>query len=348
MSDPAVAHRSFLRRVRDEGFTPAEFRTIAITALVLVGAIVITGGAVRLTGSGLGCDDWPNCNDERILDVSSGHAAVEQINRLFTFLVGIGVLLAAAAAWYRRPRRRDLLAYSLVMLIGVPAQGLVGAVVIWTDLHPAAVQWHFLLSMVLVWAAVMLVIRSGEPDGPRRVPSVVPRVRRRVQLLTICTGITIVLGTVVTNTGPHAGDEESRRFFGTTKVVDGVEVSDVSGSALEWVSRIHGVFVWVTVAVALSLMWMLRRLPHDRRTLDAPLTAWLLTALAQGTIGYVQYASGLPIGLVLLHMLGATVLAGMTTWLWASTSRISEDMDDMIDRTVEAQREHRRRRAAAP
>jgi len=173
-------------------------------------------------------------------------------------------------------------------------------------------------------------------------------VRRRVRLLTICTGVTIVLGTVVTNTGPHAGDEESRRFFGTTKVVDGVEVSDVSGSALEWVSRIHGVFVWVTVAVALSLMWMLRRLPHDRRTLDAPLTAWLLTALAQGTIGYVQYASGLPIGLVLLHMLGATVLVGMTTWLWASTSRISEDMADMIDRTVEAQREHRRRRAAAP
>lgn len=324
-----------VRRVRAEGFTPREFTTICVTALVLLGTIVVSGGAVRLTGSGLGCKDWPNCNDERVLDVSTGHAAVEQINRLFTFLVCIGVALAAAAAWYRRPRRRDLLVLSMVMLIGVPAQGLVGAVVIWTKLHPAAVQWHFLLSMILVWAAVMMLVRSREPDGGRRIPAVVPRVRNRVRLLAVWTGITVVLGTVVTNTGPHAGDDEARRFWGST--------TDISGTALHWVSRIHGIVVWVTVAVALSLLWQLRRLRHDREVLDAPVTAWIITAVVQGAVGYTQYAAGLPVGLVLVHMAGATTLVGVTAWLWCATSRVSESGSEMVERVAS-----RRARRTAP
>lgn len=308
--------REKIRRVRSEGFTPREFKAVCVTALVLLGIIVVSGGAVRLTGSGLGCDDWPNCNNEKVLDVSSKHAAIEQINRLFTFLVSFGVALVAVAAWYRRPRRRDLLTLGLVLLVGVPAQGLVGAVVVWTDLHPAAIQWHFLLSMVLVWAAVLLLRRADEPDAGRRVPAVVPRVRRRVRLLTLWTVVTVVLGTVVTNTGPHAGDEEARRFFGST--------DDISGTWLEWVSRIHGVVVWITVAVALSLLWQLRRLGHDREVLDAPLTAWIITAVVQGAIGYVQYGAGLPAGLVLVHMAGATVLVGITAWLWSATTVVQQ------------------------
>lgn len=333
--------KGLVHRIRTEGFTPREFQVIAVTALVLLGIIIVSGGLVRLTGSGLGCNDWPNCNNEKFLDVSSGHAAIEQINRLFTFLVGIGVLLAAAAAWYRRPRRRDLLTYALIMLLGVPAQGLVGAVVVWTGLNPFAVQWHFLLSAILIWAAVMLVVRSREPDGGHRVPSVVPRVRARVRLLTILTGLTVVIGTVVTNTGPHAGDEEAQRFFGRATTIDGYVVDDVNGHALTWVTRIHGIVVWITVLTALSLLWMLRKLPHDRKVLDGPLTGWLLAALVQGAIGYVQYAAGLPIGLVALHLAGATTVVGMTAWLYASTTRIALDADEMIDRTVEAQRSKR-------
>ena len=322
------------RRVRKEGFTPTEFRTICVAALVLLGTIVVTGGLVRLTGSGLGCNDWPNCNDTQIVDVSTKHAAIEQINRLFTFLVSIGVALAALAAWFRRPRRRDLLLFSLIMLVGVPAQGLVGAVVVWSKLNPALVQVHFVLSMVLVWAAVMMLVRSREPDNGRRVNAVVPRTRRRVRLLALWTMLAVLAGTVVTGAGPHAGDAlgddglactagAAKRFFG--------HECDINGGALVWVTRVHGTIVWITVAIAFSLLWNLRRLRHDRAVLDAPLTAWLLTAVVQGAVGYLQYSNGLPVALVALHLAGATVLVGCTAWLYASTTKVSLSAAQAVD-----------------
>lgn len=328
--------RSFVRRVRAEGFTPREFQTICVGALALLGIIVVSGGLVRLTGSGLGCNDWPNCNDSKVVDVSNKHAAIEQVNRLFTFLVSIGVALAAAAAWYRRPRRRDLLVLGLIMLIGVPAQGIVGAIVVWSKLHPATVQLHFVLSMVLIWAAVIMIVRSRQPDRGRRSAAVVPRIRRRVRLLAVWSMIAVVAGTVVTGTGPHAGEalkdengvcvggtDAARRFFG--------ESCEINGDALVWATRVHGAIVWVTVAIAFSLLWSLRRLRHDREVLDAPLTAWLITAFVQGAIGYTQYANELPIALVAIHLGGATVLTGCTAWLWASTSKVTQPASEMID-----------------
>ena len=316
-----------------------------MAALVLLGAIVVTGGLVRLTGSGLGCNDWPNCNDTKIIDVSSKHAAIEQINRLFTFLVSIGVALAALAAWFRKPRRRDLLTFGLVMLIGVPAQGLVGAIVVWSKLHPAMVQMHFVLSMVLVWAAVMMLVRSREPEHRRRVSNVVPRTRRRVRLLAFWTTLSVLVGTVVTGTGPHAGDAvnddgvqcavgAAKRFFG--------EECSINGNALVWVTRVHGTTVWITVAVALSLLWNLRRLRHDREALDAPLTAWLLVAMVQGGVGYVQYANGLPVALVAIHLAGATTLVGCTAWLWSQTTKPSGSVTETLDELAKLVDERRK------
>ena len=156
--------RLLIKRVRSEGFTPDEFHKICIAALVLVGVIVVTGAAVRLTGSGLGCNDWPNCNENELVDVSSQHSAIEQINRLFTFVVGLAVVLAALGAWVRRPRRRDLVWLSMALVAGIPAQGVVGAIVVWTSLNPFAVQLHFVLSMALVAIAVVLggaIARAG-------------------------------------------------------------------------------------------------------------------------------------------------------------------------------------------
>ena len=192
----------------------------------------------------------------------------------------------------------------------------------WANLHPATVQLHFILSMVLVWAAVMMLARSNEPDGGERVASVVPRVRRRVMWLVAFTWLAVLAGTVVTGTGPHAGDTEARRFFGSQTAID--------GDALSWVSRIHGVIVWITVGIALSLLWMLRKLRQDRKRLDAPLTAWIITAFVQGTIGYVQYAAGLPAGLVVLHVAGATTLMAVTAWLWSATSRVNVTADELV------------------
>ena len=294
--------------MRAEGFTPDEFHKVCVTALVLVAVIVVTGAAVRLTGSGLGCNDWPNCNDKKLVDVSSHHSAIEQINRLFTFVVGLAVVLAALGAWLRRPRRRDLLWLSMALVAGIPAQGIVGAVVVWTDLNPLAVQLHFVLSMVLVAIAVVLVIRSREPDGARRISTVVPRTRHRLRLMVAWTALAIVAGTVVTGTGPHAGDEKARRF---------------TFLSITWVARIHSAIVWITVLMALSLLWHLRKRDHDREVLDAPLTVWMCVAILQGGVGYLQCANGVPATLVAVHVALATTLWATSVWLWCATSRPS-------------------------
>ncbi|MEP7201214.1 MAG: COX15/CtaA family protein [Ilumatobacteraceae bacterium] len=307
--------RQLVRRVRSAGFTPDEFHKICVSALVLLGVIVVTGAAVRLTGAGLGCNDWPNCNDSEFVDVSSQHSAIEQINRLFTFVVGLAVVLAALGAWLRRPRRRDLLWLSTALVAGIPAQGLIGAVVVWSDLNPAAVQLHFILSMVLVALAVVLVIRSREPDNAKRVSTVVPRTRRRVRLVLIWTGLAIIAGTVVTGTGPHAGDDKARRF---------------TFFSVTWATRIHSVVVWVAVLMALGLLWHLRKRAHDREVLDAPLTVWMCVALAQGGVGYLQYANGVPPALVALHVALATSLWATSVWLWCSTSRVTGSARNMI------------------
>jgi heme a synthase len=324
-----VRLRQLIKRVRAEGFTPAEFHKICVSALVLLCVIVVTGAAVRLTGSGLGCVDWPNCNDSNLVDVSSQHSAIEQVNRLFTFVVGLAVVLAALGAWLRRPRRRDLLVLSMSLVAGIPAQGIVGAIVVWTDLNPVAVQLHFVLSMVLVAIAVVLVIRSREPDDAKRVSAVVPRTRHRVRLLVVWTALAILAGTVVTGTGPHAGDEKARRF---------------TFLSITWVTRIHSVIVWVAVLMALSLLWHLRRRAHDREVLDAPLTLWICVAVAQGAVGYLQYANGVPASLVAVHVALATTLWATSVWLWCSTSRASGTARSMI---AASQSGARRRRSVA-
>jgi cytochrome c oxidase assembly protein subunit 15 len=135
--------------------------------------------------------------------------------------------------------------------------------------------------------------------------------------------LALVAGSFVTGTGPHAGDDKAKRFFGTAQ--------DIDGHALVWITRTHSAVVWITVLVAFSLLWSLRKLSHDREVLDAPLTAWLVAAVAQGAVGYIQYASGLPVALVAVHLAGAATLTGCTAWLWCSTTKVVAPAEDMID-----------------
>lgn len=294
-------------QVRGWRMSPARYRAVCVLALALLCIIVVSGAAVRLTGSGLGCDDWPNCNESRLVDVSSKHAAIEQINRLFTGLVSAGVILAVLGALRRSPRRRDLTWLSLGLVLGVLAQIVLGGITVLVDLHPAAVQGHLLVSMVLVANAVVLVRRAGEPDtssaSPRR-KVVSPPVSRLATALAVTTALAIVGGTIVTGAGPHAGDEDARRF----------------GIAISTAVRIHSAAVWIAVLSALLLLRELRRRADDRATLDGPLSAWLAVAVMQGAIGYLQYFSDVPAVLVGLHVAGATALWGVTVWLLAVTT----------------------------
>lgn len=318
--------KAAIRRIRRDGFTPTEFHRICVAALFFLGAIIVTGALVRLTGSGLGCTNWPNCSDTKLVDVSSKHAAIEQINRFFTFLVGLAVILAALAALVRKPRRRDLTWLSLALVAGVPAQGLVGALVVWSDLHPAAVQLHMLLSLVLIALAVILVVRSRQPDGGKRVLTVTRRTRAAVWGVVMLTSLAVVAGTVVTGTGPHAGDEEARRF----------------GFAITTVTRIHSVIVWIALFAALRLLWRLRTKPRDRAVLASPLTAFLVALVMQGLIGYIQYASKLPVGLVLAHIAGATVVFGLAVWMLTMTSEVSLSPVNTVDEVIARTRRQRK------
>ncbi len=279
--------------------SPARYRLITAVALALLIVIVITGAAVRLTGSGLGCDDWPNCNDQRLIDVSSGHAAIEQVNRLFTGLVAFAVIAAVLGSLWRTPRRRDLTLLSLGLVAGVLGQIVLGGITVLVDLHPLAVQSHMLLSMVLVATAVVLLRRAGEPDGSVRRPSVGITSRRLVWALATATGLAIVAGTVVTGAGPHAGDEDVQRF-------------DV---AISSAARIHGTTVLIAVALAVVLAAHVQRRPAERAVLQGPVSSWIFVGLLQAAVGYIQYFNDVPELLVAIHVALATALWSMTVWL---------------------------------
>ena len=283
---------------------PSTYRKTSVVVLAALFAIVVTGAAVRLSGSGLGCSDWPNCNASKFVDVSTVHGAIEQINRLFTGVVMAVVIVAVMGALRRRPRRRDLTTLAALIAVGVPMQGVVGAIVVLTKLNPFANQQHFLLSMVLVALGAMLVRRSGEPDHALRSAAVTDRTRSGVRVVGVLTGLAVVTGTFVTGAGPHAGDETAKRF-------------DV---AISTVARLHGIAVMCAIAAAIVLLWRLRSAHADRAVLDNALTTWMVLAIAQAAVGYTQYFTGVPVVLVAIHVALATGLWLATVQLWLSTS----------------------------
>ena len=283
--------------------TPSRYRTITIAALFALMAIIVTGAAVRLTGSGLGCADWPACSSAEFIDVSTRHAAIEQLNRLFTGVVSVAVIAAVLGSLVRVPRRRDLTWLSLGLVAGVLAQIVLGGITVLVDLHPIAVQGHMIVSLVLVANAVVLVHRASEPDVGEAVRPVSPEISRHTVGVAAVTAVALVTGTVVTGAGPHAGDEEARRF--------GVEIATAA--------RVHGTSVVVAVVTMLALAWRLRRRPAERAELAEWISAWIVIALLQGAIGYIQYFNGVPALLVGLHVLGATALWAVTVSLVLQT-----------------------------
>ncbi|UMG92410.1 COX15/CtaA family protein [Nocardioides sp. TF02-7] len=266
---------------------------LAIANLVVNIGIVVTGGAVRLTGSGLGCPTWPRCTDESYVPHGElgMHGAIEFGNRLLTFAVAAVALLTFLAAWRSGDRRARLLA--LLVGLYIPAQAVIGGITVLTDLNPWVVSLHFLSSMVIIGLCVVLL---DHLRGPVRTAAA-PRARQLAWGAFALGWVVLYLGTVVTGSGPHSGDLDSRR----------------TGLDPQVMSHVHAWVVYALVAVTLALVVVAVRGGH-RHLLHATL-ALLAVEVAQGVIGFVQYFNDLPEWLVLLHMLGAALTAAVIAWV---------------------------------
>src|SRR5436190_10901176 len=213
--------------------SPIAYRRITIVAALLLAIIIVTGGAVRLSDSGLGCPSWPNCSSGQLTAhaQSDSHQWIESLNRMFTGAVSIAVIVAVLGSLVRIPKRRDLIWLSVGLVAGVFAQAVLGGLTVLFDLKPGFVMAHFLLSIVLLTNALVLVRRAGQPDGPARAV-VTPRTVVLGRVLLGLAGAVLVTGTVVTGAGPHSGggkrDEVSRldlripdvaRVHGTTVMI---------------------------------------------------------------------------------------------------------------------------------
>jgi cytochrome c oxidase assembly protein subunit 15 len=274
--------------------TPERYRQIAIASLVALFVVIVAGAAVRLTNSGLGCDDWPNCNETTFVDVSSKHAAIEQINRMLNAIVTVAVLTVGVLAHrvHPRPRGAVALAWSLVALVA--ANAVLGGISVLVDLHPLAIQGHLLLALAALVVNFMLVARCSPPRHASRIS------RRSMQLVwCVATGTSaaIVAGTLVTGSGPHAGDEDAPRL-------------DLD---IESIARLHGVIVIATIVAMLALAVRANARPDERRTLADAISIWLIVGIAQALVGYTQYLNDLPELLVGIHVGGAAAITLATT-----------------------------------
>lgn len=252
--------------------------------------ITVSGAAVRLTGSGLGCSDWPTCEENQIVAPLEYHAMIEFVNRTVTGFVSVAVILAVLGSLIRTPRRRDLTWLSLGLVAGVIGQIILGGLTVLFELRPPFVIAHFAVSIVLIWNAFVLHERSKYAQSPA-LP-VVPRNARILgRILVVVAALTLFTGTIVTGTGPHGGDENVERLsFDITTV-----------------ARVHSIAVWIFLALTIVTLFVLHRtgapLGVNRRA------KYLVAAIVvQGVIGYIQYFNSVPPGLVIIHVFGSVVV----------------------------------------
>jgi cytochrome c oxidase assembly protein subunit 15 len=274
---------------------------LAVTTLVVNILIVITGGTVRLTASGLGCPTWPRCTDQSFVPHGElgWHGAIEFGNRMVTFLlaaVAIATFLAAV-----RTGRGRLVRPALVIGLGVPAQAVIGGITVLTSLDPWIVGFHLLVSMAMIQVAVLLLRRLREGDGPTL--ATVPTGITGLVWTTFAVGWAVLyLGTVVTGSGPHAGDAGAAR--------NGLDPA-------AW-SQLHTDAVFLLLGLTLGSLFALRAVDAPARAVRAA-QVLLGLELAQGAVGFAQYFAGLPVLLVGLHLLGSALVAAALAWLLVGT-----------------------------
>jgi cytochrome c oxidase assembly protein subunit 15 len=265
-------------------------RPLAWATLAANVVLVVTGGAVRLTGSGLGCPTWPRCTSSSFtphgaLDV---HAAIEFGNRLLTFVLVAIAVTTFVAAW--GSMRRDVRMLAFALALGIPAQAVIGGITVLTDLNPWVVSFHLLCSLAIIGLSVLFLHRlPGPAGGTARGPVVV------LAWLTFGAAWAVLyLGTVVTGSGPHAGDKDAAR--------NGLDPLQVS--------QLHADVVFLFLGLTVGLYFTVRSAGLPTR----PVSVLLAVVVGQGAIGFVQYFSDLPIVLVGFHLLGAALVSACVTW----------------------------------
>ncbi len=302
------------RRAWDRVPAPTDptVRRLAVASLVSQIGIVVTGGAVRLTGSGLGCPTVPRCTDESLVPTAElgVHGVIEFANRLLTFVLAAIAAAMLLAIWRTmgsaRPRR-DLLIPAFVLLLGIPAQALIGMTTVWTLLNPWVVMLHFMCSAALIAVAVILVRRSQRPAGSTPVKIGSPWLQRLATTTLVVGFIAVYLGTVVTGSGPHAGDRESPR----------------TGLELESVAQLHVDAVCLLLGLSVGLYFAARAVGSPGRVARA--AAILIgVEIGQALVGVVQYALDLPVLLVGLHLLGAALLVAAVVDAWFAARWLPE------------------------
>jgi cytochrome c oxidase assembly protein subunit 15 len=283
--------------------TPGALRRVALASIIANVGIVITGGAVRLTGSGLGCPTWPRCTEDSYTTTPEMgiYGVIEFGNRLVTFVVGLIALLVIASALLQYRRNPRTLWLAIAVFAQIPAQGVIGGLTVLTDLNPWVVGCHFLVSMVIIGFTFALWRGATADATPREVQTwAAPRALQALGLAIVAvTAVVLFLGVVVTGSGPHAGDADARR----------------NGLAPEAVTQLHADGVFLLVGLSVGLLFAVR-------AVDAPRVVWraavtlLGIELAQGLVGLVQYLTDLPRLLVAAHMAGscAVLLAALAAY----------------------------------
>ncbi len=280
-----------LRLASFRNFLGSHTRALTIANIFAQGGIIVTGAAVRLTGSGLGCSTWPQCEPGQFtpeaFKESTIHPYIEFGNRLVTVVLLVVAVALAIAIWNSR---RELRWWGLVPLFGVIGQAILGGITVLTGLNPVIVAPHLLLSTALVWQAVWLALTYR--DAPRRVGKCI---KKPLRTSVILLGGLLAMGTLTTGAGPHSGDAGATQRLG----LDPAEIS-----------KAHALTVWLFVAVLAYLIWKVR---NDRSEggHDEVRKAWIVLVvitLAQAAIGYIQYFTGLPEIIVGAHLAGAAAL----------------------------------------
>jgi heme a synthase len=298
------------KRLQGLEISPHRYAQVTLVALAALALIVLTGAGVRLTGSGLGCPDWPKCYGKTVPPLDT-HAVIEYGNRLLTGFVGAAVIAASALAWLRRPFRWHLAFFGALLPLGVVGQAILGALVVKYHLAPGLVMSHFILSMLLLDAAFALAWCSRYEPWERGRSS--DRVGVwSVRCLVPVGQLTILAGTISTASGPHAGAHEGEL----------VHRFDFQGAdTLEWVVQRHAAIAAVFGVAAVAVWLLLRRQGGDDRA-ARPLGIVIALLGLQGVVGGVQWALELPAELVWVHVAIATGTWLAMLWAVASAGRL--------------------------